>query len=164
MPRLDGQGVVEDGAITAVATSTTGLIAGAAKRNVRAAAGATPRAIKLLVIGTEAHSQPGNSAPDRPATGTAKAPLLGRTRRNTAGDTNAAIPALSSTPRARKGTACTTIAINIVDHVLTAGESKKPCRNSAGMIQSNRATATTGPQPGIPFATCVGGWLSETFG
>ena len=51
------------GKATAVATSTTGLIAGDASRKVSAAAGATPRRRAEPAIGTEPHSQPGSAAP-----------------------------------------------------------------------------------------------------
>ena len=59
------------GNATAVATSTTGLIAGAESRNANAAAGVTPRRSSPPAIGTEPHSQPGSATPAMPATGTA---------------------------------------------------------------------------------------------
>src|SRR5204862_336472 len=59
------------GNATLVATSTTGLIAGADSRNASAAAGGTPRRINAPATGTDPHSQPGSAAPARPATGTA---------------------------------------------------------------------------------------------
>ena len=48
-----------------MATSTTGFTAGAASRNVTAAAGATPRDTSRPAIGTEPHSQPGQGHPGR---------------------------------------------------------------------------------------------------
>ena len=65
------------GNATDVATSTTGLIAGADSRNASAAAGVTPRRTSAPAIGTEPHSQPGRIAPATPATGTAR---IGRLR------------------------------------------------------------------------------------
>jgi len=53
------------GKATAVATSTTGLIAGAASRKVNAAASGRPWPINRRATGTEAHSQ--RVAPRRPA-------------------------------------------------------------------------------------------------
>ncbi len=57
------------GKAIAVAVSTTGLIAGADSRNANAAAGVTPRPIRLFATGTDAHSQPGSTTPPsrRPA-------------------------------------------------------------------------------------------------
>ena len=61
------------GNATAVATSTTGLIAGAESRNVSAAAAGAPRDTSRPAIGTEPHSQPGKAAPATAATGTESA-------------------------------------------------------------------------------------------
>ena len=64
------------GNATAVDTSTTGLIAGAASRNASAAAGGTPWPMSRRATGTEAHSHPGSTTPAAPATGTAAAGRL----------------------------------------------------------------------------------------
>src|SRR5262249_34252802 len=109
------------GNATAVATTTTGLIAGEASRNASAAGGATPRAISPPATGTDAHSQPGSSAPAAPATGTAAYWLRGSARAKKAGGTNAAIAPEISTPSTRNGSACTHTATNTVAHVRTAG-------------------------------------------
>ena len=66
------------GNATAVATSTTGLIAGAESRNVSAAAAGAPRETSRPAIGTEPHSQPGSAAPATAATGTAYAGAVGQ--------------------------------------------------------------------------------------
>ena len=70
---------------TAVAISTIGLIAGADSMNASDADGRTPRSISRFEIGTEPHSQPGSAAPQTPATGTARAALLGMIRVKTRG-------------------------------------------------------------------------------
>ena len=70
-----------------MATSTTGFTAGAASRNVTAAAGATPRDISRPAIGTELHSQPGRATPAAAATGTARTGRLGSSRANAEGGT-----------------------------------------------------------------------------
>jgi len=75
------------GKATAVAISTTGLIAGADSRKVSAAAGGTPRDISPPATGTEPHSHPGSSSPAAPATGTAAAWFEGRILRKTLGGT-----------------------------------------------------------------------------
>src|SRR5437763_6857039 len=66
------------GNATNVATSTTGLIAGADSRNASAAAGVTPRRTRAPAIGTEPHSHPGSTTPATPATGTASTGQIGR--------------------------------------------------------------------------------------
>src|SRR5689334_4380131 len=109
------------GNATAVATSTTGLIAGAESKKVSAAAGVTPRDISRRAIGTEPHSQPGRAAPASAATGTAYTGRSGNTRESVAGETNAAITALTVTPRTRKGSAWTATATKTVAQLATAG-------------------------------------------
>ena len=59
---------------TAVATKTTGLIAGDARRNTNAWLGATPLRIKDCPTGTDAHSQAGMAMPASAATGTPNTP------------------------------------------------------------------------------------------
>lgn len=54
-----------------VATRATWLTAGADSGHAGAAAGATPRRIRLAATGTDAHSHPGSTTPVIPATGTA---------------------------------------------------------------------------------------------
>ncbi len=93
------------GKATAVATITTGLMAGAASRKVNAAAGGAPLSMRRLATGTELHSHPGNNAPDTPASGTASTARRGSTRANAPSGTNAATAPLMSTPRTRNGNA-----------------------------------------------------------
>src|SRR5262249_2434270 len=102
------------GNATAVAISTTGLIAGAASRNVSAAAGGTPLPISRRAIGTPPHSQPGRQAPASAAGGTERIERRGSTRASRPGGTNAAIAALTPTPRTRNGSAWIAIATKIV--------------------------------------------------
>ena len=66
------------GKATAVATSTTGLIAGADSMKANAAAGATPRAVSRPAIGTEPHSQPGSATPAKPGDRNGKDGALGQ--------------------------------------------------------------------------------------
>jgi hypothetical protein len=102
------------GNATAVATSTTGLIAGAERRKVRAAAAGAPRETSRPAIGTDPHSQPGRAAPATAATGTASAGRSGRIRGRNPGGTNAAIAALMLTPRTRNGIAAIAIETKMV--------------------------------------------------
>src|SRR5215470_376470 len=128
------------GKATAADTSTTGLTAGAASRNVSAAAGGTPCCISRRDTGTDAHSQPGSASPASPATGTAAASLRGSSRRNAAGGTNAAIRPLISTPSTRNGKACTTTATNTVAPVWIAGWSSI---RTSGPLSSRASTSST---------------------
>ena len=114
------------GKATKVEASTMGLMAGAESRKARAAAGATPRDIRPLATGTEAHSQPGSTAPAAPATGTASAGFFGRALFQNEAGTKAAIAPESTTPSTRKGIAWTTIEMKIVAPVWSAGSSKRP--------------------------------------
>lgn len=104
-----------------VATRTTGLIAGADSRKASAAAGATPRRIRLPATGTDAHSQPGSTTPAAPATGTASTVRRGSTRWNTRSGTNAPIAADTTVPSSRNGTPWTVIAVNTVHQAATGG-------------------------------------------
>lgn len=80
-------------------------MAGAASRKVSAAAGCTPERMSCREVGTDAHSQPGNSMPAAPATGTAAAARRGSRRATMRGGTKAAMAADTATPNARNGTA-----------------------------------------------------------
>ena len=93
------------GNATAVATSTTGLMAGAASMNVNAAAPTAPSPKRRRATGTEPHSQPGRAAPPTPATRIAAAGLRGNQRASRSGVTNAATSPLITIPSARKGIA-----------------------------------------------------------
>ena len=87
-----------------MATSTTGLIAGADSRKASAAAAGAPRSTSRRAIGTEPHSHPAErtgQGGDRDGS----AGLLGSDRANRHGGTNAAIAALIVTPSTRNGTA-----------------------------------------------------------
>ena len=114
------------GNATKVEASTMGLIAGAERRKASAAAGGTPRDIKLLATGTDAHSHPGSTAPAHPATGTASAGFFGRAFFQNDAGTKAAIAPESTTPSTRKGSAWTMIEMKIVAPVWSAGSSKRP--------------------------------------
>lgn len=109
------------GKATAVAVSTIGLIAGAESRKAKAAAGLTPRRIRLFATGTEAHSQPGSTTPATPATGTASAGRLGRILVNRSAGTKALIAPDRAVPRRRKGSAWTVMARQTVRQAATAG-------------------------------------------
>lgn len=109
------------GNATAVAVSTIGLIAGAESRNAIAAAGVTPRRTSAPATGTDAHSQPGRIAPAMPAIGTASTGFFGSARVKNVAGTNTAIPADSSTPSTRKGSACTTTATKTVIQLCITG-------------------------------------------
>ena len=109
------------GNATAVATSTTGLIAGAASMNVRAAAPVAPASPNnRRPTGTDPHSQPGNIAPPSPPTSTATAGRRGSQRANRSGETNTAISPLTTTPSARNGIAWTKTPQNTVPAVENA--------------------------------------------
>ena len=108
------------GNATAVLTRTTGLMAGAASRNARAAAGTTPRDISRPAMGTEPHSQPGSTTPAEAATGTARAGWRGMSRGRRSGGTKAAIAPLMITPSTRKGRAWKAMATKIVVQFSTA--------------------------------------------
>ena len=111
------------GKATAVDTSTTGLMAGAASMKARAAAERTPPARSRAAIGTEAHSQPGRATPARLAAGTASRSRSGSALASQPGRTRAARAPLSSTPRTRKGSAWTVMETKMVAQVATAGPS-----------------------------------------
>ncbi len=102
------------GKATAVATNTTGLIAGADRRNASAAAAGAPRATSRPAIGTDPHSHPGRAAPAAAAAGTARSWCRGRSRTIAPGGTKAAIAALTATPSTRNGSACTKTETNSV--------------------------------------------------
>ena len=151
------------GKATAVDTSTTGLIAGAASMKVNAAAGETPLARSRAAIGTEAHSQPGRAAPARPAAGTASASCLGRALASQPGGTRAAMAPEMSTPRTRNGRAWMTIDTSSVDQNWTA----EPSKNSATRprLPSPTATSSTSSSTlnrrGRRFAVAAGGDADE---
>ncbi|CAM5308160.1 hypothetical protein SCYAM73S_00832 [Streptomyces cyaneofuscatus] len=93
------------GKAMAVVVRTTGLTAGADSRKAKAAAGVTPRPIRLLATGIDAHSQPGRTTPAAPATGTASAGLRGSARSNTLAGTNALMAPDKAVPSSRNGNA-----------------------------------------------------------
>ncbi len=101
------------GKATEVATSTTGLIAGADNMNVNAAAPDAP-SNNRRAIGTEPHSHPGSAAPPTPATRIAAPPRRGSQRASRSGVTNAATKPLTTTPSTRNGSACTNTPQNTV--------------------------------------------------
>ncbi len=107
----------------AVAVRTIGLTAGADSRKAKAAAGVTPRAIRLFATGTDAHSQPGSTTPAAPATGTARAGRFGSSRVKTEAGTNALIAPDSAVPSSMNGTACTVTESATVRQACTAGAS-----------------------------------------
>ena len=109
------------GKATAVATKTTGLIAGAESMNVSAAAPWAPSPNSRRPTGTEPHSQPGNTAPPTPATATAATDRRGSQRASRSADTNAAISPLITTPSTRKGSAWTNTPQNTVAAMLRSG-------------------------------------------
>lgn len=158
------------GNATDVATTTTGLIAGADSRNASAAAGGTPRAINPRATGTDEHSQPGSTTPASPATGTAAAGRRGSTRVNTDAGTNTDRAVLSATPSTRNGSACTQIATNTVAHVRIAGDSNSPARNYcpstttsripvSTVVDDGRRPATPGRRAGAAGRTVTGTWF-----
>ncbi len=138
------------GKATAVAVSTIGLIAGAESRNANAAAGVTPRRIRLFATGTDAHSQPGRTAPATPATGTASAGCLGSTLVNRSAGTKALMAPDSAVPSSRKGSACTVMARQTVRQAATAGSL------SQGVPDSTRTAAA---RPSALTTAAVGGGL-----
>ena len=75
------------GKATAVATSTTGFTAGAASRNVTAAAGATPRASAAPRSAPSCTHSPGRATPAAAATGTARTGRAGSSRASAEGGT-----------------------------------------------------------------------------
>lgn len=81
----------------------------------------TPLAISPPATGTDAHSQPGSTAPATPATGTASAGRRGSARRQKPSGTNDAIAAEIAAPKTRNGNACTQIATNTVAHPCNRG-------------------------------------------
>ena len=109
------------GNATAVATSTTGLIAGAESMNVSAAAPLVPGPNSRRATGTDPHSQPGSAAPPIPASATANAGLRGNHRDSRSALTNAAISPLTTTPSTRNGSAWTNTPQNTVAAVLSRG-------------------------------------------
>ena len=133
------------GKATAVDTSTTGLIAGAAKRKVSAAAGGVPCEMSRPAIGTEPHSQPGSASPAAPAAGTAKSWRFGTMRCTRSGDTNAAIAPLITTPRTKNGSACKLIETNSVDHSRSSSSVNHPTRPLISAAATVGMTMTVGP-------------------
>ncbi len=131
------------GKATKVETSTIGLIAGEASMNVRAAAGATPRLTSAPATGTEAHSQPGRTAPQAPATGTARAGRPGRTRWKKPAGTNAAIAEESTTPSVRNGTAWTMTATNRAIQAWAAASPNSSTRPGRAVSPKTRSSART---------------------
>src|SRR5439155_1623265 len=109
------------GKATAVATTTTGLMAGAARRNATAAGGGTPDATSRPATTTELHSQPGSAAPARPATGTDSPARRGTIRARSPAGTSAPRKLLTRTPRTRNGSAWMLTEIRIVTHVRATG-------------------------------------------
>ncbi len=139
------------GKAIAVAVSTTGLIAGADSRNANAAAGVTPRPIRLFATGTDAHSQPGSTTPAIPATGTANAARLGSTFVNTRAGTNALIAPDSAVPSSRKGSACVVMARHTVRQACTAGASShRPTANSSSPGTTAAPSSISGQDRGQP--------------
>jgi dienelactone hydrolase len=128
------------GNATAVAVSTIGLIAGADSRNVSAAAGVTPRRTSAPATGTDAHSQPGSTAPAAPATGTASPGRLGNARAKNDGGTNTAIDADSTTPSTRNGRAWVTTAMNTVIQLCNAGPDSSSEIGPRAMVTSSSTT------------------------
>ena len=114
------------GNATHVEASTMGLTAGAASKNVNAAAGGTPLRMSPLATGTDAHSQPGRSIPAAPATGTASARLRGSARWARSAGTKATIAADRSTPSTRNGVAWTMIDRNTVAKAEMPVEADQP--------------------------------------
>lgn len=151
------------GNATAVATKTTGLIAGAASMNVKAAAPvAPPSPNNRRATGTDPHSQPGNAAPPTPAANTATAGRRGSQRANRCGDTNTAINPLTTTPSARKGIACTNTPQKTVPAVDNAWLPKTAFRNIVvEKAHANRMPTSTSddpmrtPRPNLSVATVL---------
>ncbi len=128
---------------TAVETRTTGLMAGDASRKVKAAAGCTPLPTRDRATGTDAHSQPGRTAPDSPAAKTAPEGSRGTMRCSRSGGTKAAMLPETTTPRAKNGRACTKIATQTVNQVLSRAGAETPSGRST-VTTRTRPTPTTG--------------------
>ena len=141
------------GKATAVDTSTTGLMAGAASMKAKAAAAGAPRAVSRPAIGTAPHSQPGRATPASPAAGTATSGRLGSVLASQSGGTRAAIAPLTRTPSTRKGRAWTLIDTNTVVHVCKAGPSSSP---ASGPRSQNASPTATASQPQAGKRTCSG--------
>ncbi|SHU24012.1 Uncharacterised protein [Mycobacteroides abscessus subsp. abscessus] len=105
------------GKATAVATNTTGLMAGADNMKVSAAAPTDPGPYNRRATGTDPHSQPGRAAPPIPATATAATDRFGSHLASRSGVTNVATRPLTITPSARNGTAWTKTPQNTVPAV-----------------------------------------------
>jgi hypothetical protein len=92
-------------AMSCVATSTTGLTAGAASMKVKAAAPATPSPNSRRATGTDPHSQPGSAAPETPAARMAAGVRRGDPRASRSGDSNTVISPLTTTPKPKDSSA-----------------------------------------------------------
>ena len=88
-----------------MATSTTGLTAGAASRKARAAPWGSPLRINDCDTGTDAHSQPGSTMPATLAAGTASSGDLGVILDSRSFGTKAAMSPDTNTPSTRNGSA-----------------------------------------------------------
>jgi hypothetical protein len=132
------------GKATAVATRTTGFTAGADRRNVTAAAGATPRATSRPAIGTEPHSQPGSATPATAATGTANPARSGNARASAAAGTYAAMAPLTATPNTRNGSACTQMATKMVVQLWSASPSTQSATNGRATTAPTTSATSTG--------------------
>nr|WP_267901662.1 hypothetical protein [Jiangella rhizosphaerae] len=137
---------------------TTGLIAGAASMNASAAAGAAPSAVSRPAMGTEPHSHPGKTAPARLADGTATAGRSGSSRAMSEDGTNAVTAPLTTTPRTRKGSACSVIDTNTVDHVCSVALSNQPATwgrsTTARTSTSTSSSGTNRPRRRRSSVTC----------
>jgi hypothetical protein len=141
------------GKATAVDTSTTGLMAGAASMKAKAAAAGAPPAVRRPAMGTAPHSQPGRATPASPAAGTATSGRSGSALASQPGGTRAAIAPLTTTPRTRKGRAWVLMDTNTVVQVPTAGPSSSPASGPRSQKASPTATAS---QPQAGRRTCSG--------
>ena len=151
------------GKATAVETSTMGLTAGAANKNVKATPGETPRRMMLPAIGTEAHSQPARPTPATPATGTASAAFVGTRRFSRRSESRWEIAPATSTPRIKKGSDWITMAMNMALQVLRAGESSSGVRNRLPRIRASTATSTSSACPGRHglLSGTTGAWVDK---
>ena len=132
------------GKATAVDTSTTGLMAGADSRNASAADVGTPWSINRRDTGTAPHSHPGSAIPASPDTPTAAFSLFGSSRFSIAGDTNAAMPPLTSTPSTRNGVAWTNTPRKMVAPACSSGIAPTaPTICSRNTIADTRRNANT---------------------
>ena len=104
---------------------TMGLMAGAARRNVRAAPWGIPRETRRPATGTELHSQPGSSAPAAPAAGTASAVWRGTARAIQEAGTSAEMTALITVPSTRNGMAWRVRDTKMVDQLRRAWPSNR---------------------------------------